>query len=130
MTSGISTASAPLRTLRIGVLIAVLVTVADVVGMIAIGLPNAPVEVNVITSVLAVATIVGGVWAWRGAAWGVWLAAASRAISALSLVPLLVVPEAPRDAVPMSIVLAVLAVVAIVLMMVGLARRPRRAVAS
>lgn len=114
-----------LRTLRIGVLLALVITAIDVAGMIALGLSNAPVEVNVITTVLAIVTVVGGVWAWRGVAWGVWVAVVSRALSALSVVPILLVPEAPKEAIPMSVVVLALTLVAIVLLLVGLARRSR-----
>ena len=113
----------PLRTLRTGVVLALLLAVLDVVGMLVLGLSSAPVVVNVITSVLFAATVVGAIWAWRGAAWGVWVVAISRALSALSLVPLFIVPEAPKDAIPVSVVSAVLAVVAIVLLFVGRAKR-------
>lgn len=119
----LTSAPSSLRTLRIGVALALLIIGIDVVGMLLLGLPNAPVEVNIITSVLAVATIVGAVGAWRGRSWGVWTVALSRAVSALSIVPIAIVPEAPRDALPMSIVIAVLTVVAIVLLFVGRTRR-------
>ncbi len=78
---------------------------------------------NLVTSILIVATIVGSVWAWRGAAWGVWLAAIARVLAALSVVPLLVIPEAPREAIPTSLVILVLTIVAVVLLFVGLGRR-------
>lgn len=113
-------------TLRIGVLLAVLVTILDVVGMITVGLPNAPVAVNIITGVLAIATIVGSIWAWRGASWGVWVAAVSRGLSALSILPILFAPEAPQEAIPLSIVAVALTVIAIAMMFVGLARAKRR----
>jgi hypothetical protein len=116
------TARSP-RTLRTGVVLAVLLAAIDVVGMFAIGLPNAPIAVNIITSVLAAATLVGAIWAYRGAAWGVWVVAISRALSALSLLPLLIVPEAPKEAIPMSVVVMVLSAVAIVLLFVGRAKR-------
>ncbi len=51
--------------------------------------------------------------------------AVSRALSALSIVPILLVPEAPKDAIPVSVIDAVLTVVAIVLLFAGTAgRRP------
>ncbi|PZQ89716.1 MAG: hypothetical protein DI534_07945 [Leifsonia xyli] len=115
----------PLRTLRIGVLLALLAAAVDIVGLLAFGLPNAPVAVNLVTSALAVATLAGAVGAWRGAAWGVWLAAVSRALSALSVVPLFVAPEAPKEAIPLSVAVLALTVLAIALLFAGLAGRRR-----
>ena len=123
MATDIKTVPRMRQMLRLGVVLALLITAVDVIGMIAVGLPNAPVEVNIITTVLAAATVVGAVFAWHGAAWGAWVAAISRGVSALSIIPIVLVPDAPKDAIPLSVVVVVLTVVAIVLLLAG---RPRR----
>lgn len=126
MSESVRLASAPLRLLRIGLVAALVITALDVAGMIAVGLPNAPVLVNAITTILALLTVVGSIGAWNGARWGVVLVVASRALAALSVVPLFLVPEAPAEALPMSAVLLVLAVAAIVAILIGSVRLRRR----
>ena len=124
MSASTVTASHRAGPLRVGVSLSLVVMVIDVAGMIAVGLPNAPALVNVIVGLTAVGTLIGGIVAWRGAKWAAWLVIVTRFISALGVVPLLFVPAAPKDAVPMSVALLVLTVIAIVFLLVGLRRRP------
>lgn len=124
MTTPVTTRTVP-STLRVGAVLAALLALVDIIGTAVFGLGTAPVEVIVITTLLAVATLVGAVFAWRGARWGVWLAIVTRAIASLSVIPIVIVPDAPKDAIPMSIVTLVLTVVAIVLLIAG--SRVRRA---
>ncbi|WP_295781189.1 hypothetical protein [uncultured Microbacterium sp.] len=106
-------------TVRIGAVLAALLAAVDILGTIVFGLGTAPVEVILITMLLAIATFVGAAVAWRGSRWGVWLAVITRAIASLSVIPIIVVPDAPKDAIPMTIVTLVLTVVAIALLLAG-----------
>jgi uncharacterized membrane protein (DUF2068 family) len=119
MTSYTIPESGPLGLLRSGVLLAAALAVFDIVGMFLVGLSVPPILVSVLTIALAIATAIGCVWSWRGAAWGTWLAIVARGISALSLVPILFVPDAPKNAIPLSVVATALAVVAIVMLIAG-----------
>lgn len=119
MTTYTMSESGSLGMLRSGVLLAAALAALDVVGMILVGLQNAPMLVNILTIALVIATAIGCVWAWRGTAWGTWLAIVTRGLSALSLVPILALPDAPKGAIPLSVVGMVLAIVAIVMLIVG-----------
>lgn len=113
----------PLRTLRIGVALAVVLALADIVGMLAFGLSAAPAAIIVLTLVIAVATLVGAVGAWRNATWRIWVVTISRVLSALGILPIFFAPEGPKEAIPMGVVVVVLDIVCIVLMFIGRAKR-------
>lgn len=125
MTDSALTRTPALMTLRTGAGLAALVALIDLVGLFAFGIGTAPIAVVVITSLLGVATLVGAGFAWQRHAWGAWLAIVTRALSALGATPVLFVPEAPKDAIPLTLVLLFLTVIAIVLLILGLRARRR-----
>ncbi|NNC13252.1 hypothetical protein HII28_15355 [Planctomonas sp. JC2975] len=115
----------PLKAARIGTVISLALVAADILGTVFIAIPaNAPFAVFVVGGVLDVLTIVGAVDAWRGARWGIWLTAISRALSALTILPLLLEPAAaPVGALVVAWLELAVAAVAVVFLIVGLRRR-------
>lgn len=123
MTTTHPSRSRSLTVLRTGVALAALIAVVDVAGLFLAGIGHAPIEVVLLTSTLALLTLAAVPFAWHRAAWAVWIAAVTRGLAALGAIPLLVVPEAPKDAIPMAIVSLVLTAVALVMLVVGLRSR-------
>lgn len=125
MTDSALTRTPALMMLRTGAGLATLVALVDLAGLFAFGIGTAPIAVVVTTGLLGAATLIGAVFAWQRRAWGMWLAIVTRALSALGAIPVLFVPEAPKDAIPLALVLLFLTVIAIVLLAVGLRARRR-----
>lgn len=110
--------------LRSGVVLSALLAAADLVGAVALGIPNAPLPVNLITFALIAGTLVGLPWAWQGRTWAIWLVAVTRFLSALSLVPLLLIGDAaPAGAVAGQLPVTAVSLLAVALVLVGLRSR-------
>jgi hypothetical protein len=111
--------------LRVGAALALLLAALDIVTIAIWANAPAPLAVNLVSGAVAVTTFIGATAAWFGSRAGAWAAAITRILSALLTVLALLVPEAPKDALTMtlSIVQLALTVVAVVLLL----WRPRRA---
>jgi hypothetical protein len=104
MTTQLTTAgtSAPLSTRnRVGLVLAALLGVADIVGMVATPEPapgeqGPPVAVLIAAGVLGVVTIAAAIWTWRtGNRIGSRVIAAARILSAVSALPAFFVEDVP-----------------------------------
>ena len=112
--------------MRVAAVLATLLALFDLVGVLMyLGAP-VPLFLNVTIVVLALATIVGAIFAWRGALWGAWVAAIARALSIVPMLPVVLGGDGvPAEAaVPTWIQLGV-TVVVVVLLVVGAVRRGR-----
>lgn len=107
---------------RTGIVLCALLAVADIVGMFLFGLGTAPIGVVILTTGLGLATLVGAAFAWRGSTRAVWVTGITRVVAALGVIPILLVPDAPKDAVPMAISMLAVTVVAAALLVVRLHR--------
>lgn len=110
--------------LRVAVVLAILLALFDVVGAVMYW-PYAPLPINIAILVIAVLTILGAVVAWRGVAWGVWLAAITRVLSLITTVPVFLDPGAPAEAIVPTAIQGAVTILTIVLLLVGLAQRRR-----
>ena len=110
--------------LRVAAVLAILLALFDVIGAVMYW-PYAPLAINVAILVIAALTIAGAVVAWRGAAWGAWLAAVTRVLSIILMIPVFIAPDAPADAVVPTAIQCAITIAAIVLLLVGLAKRPQ-----
>jgi len=106
---------------RIGVVLAGLLAIVELVTTIPnIGGP-APIPLDLATVTLDVATLVGVYPAFRGRAWGLWLVIISRAITFLPTLPVFFAPEA-APYIPTAIIALSITAVAIILTAFGLRR--------
>lgn len=107
---------------RSGITLAVILAILE----LATTVPNlggvAPIELDVTTITLDVATLAGAYPAWRGRVWGLWLVIASRALTFLPTLPVFFVPEA-ADFIPMAAAALGITLIAIILTAFGLGRR-------
>lgn len=110
--------------LRVAAVLAILLALFDVLGAVMYW-EFAPLPINIAILAIAALTIVGAVFAWRGAAWGVWLAAVTRFLSLITTVPVFLDPGAPAEALVPTIAQDVVTVATIVLLLVGLALKRR-----
>jgi hypothetical protein len=108
--------------LRIGVILGALLALVDLFGTISYW-SYSPVAINVAYLVIIVLSLLGAVFAWRGAAWGIWTLSITRFLSIVLSLPEFLDPSSPAEAIAPSAIQDVVTVVAIVLLLVGLARR-------
>ena len=109
--------------LRVAAALAAVLAVTDVATAIPYWGNPMPVEVGIAIVIVAALTVIGAVAAWFGKAWGVWLAAVTRALSIAAMVPVFTEPGAPQEAVVPTIIQIVVTVAVIVGLMVGLRKR-------
>jgi len=76
-----------------------------------------PVELAVSIIVLGVAALIAVPFAWRGAAWAVWVIAATRLLSGLSPIPGFFEGGVPTEALALAVATIVLNLAAVVLVL-------------
>lgn len=105
---------------RVGLVLAALLGLADIVGGISQLGPDAllPFAVAATVTGLGVATVVLVPFAWRGTGWVSWTIIVLRALSAITTLPAFFVPGVPAEAVITAAVTIAVTVLAIVLMIV------------
>ncbi len=114
------------RNLTIGLILAAFLGAVDIISVVQAGADDGPpLPVLVIGVVLGIITLVGVSMAWRGKRGGVPTVGVSRALSALSGVPVFFLgDEVPDWVPPLVAVFMVLTVVALVLIHVGRPEAP------
>jgi hypothetical protein len=111
---------------RVGAVLAVVLALVDLAGVVMFLAAPVPLFINLTIAVLAVATVVGAVFAWRGARWGAWLAAITRALSIIPMLPVLVATDGvPLEAVIPTWIQLGVTVVTVALLVVAALRRGR-----
>jgi hypothetical protein len=110
----------PPATVKVGLVLAGLLGLADIAGGISQLTSDAllPMVVAATAIGLGVLTVVLVPFAWRGAGWASWTIIGTRAVSAMTALPAFFVPGVPAAAVIAATVGIALAVLAIALMLV------------
>jgi hypothetical protein len=106
-------------TVRVGLVLAALLGLVDVIGGISQLGPDAllPFAVAATTIVLGLITIVVVPFAWPGAGWASWTVIVTRAVAAMTALPAFFVPGVPVPAVIAAAVTISVTVLAIVLIL-------------
>lgn len=106
---------------RVGLVLAALLGLADIVGGISQLGPDAilPFAVAVTVTGLGVITLVLLPLAWRGTGWASWTIIAARTLSAITTLPAFFVPVVPVVAVITAAATVAVTVLAVVLMIVS-----------
>jgi hypothetical protein len=110
----------------VGAVIAGLLGLVDIIGVIVYLALPIPIFINVAILLLGALTIVGAVFAWRGARWGLWLVVVTRFLSLVPLILPLIAADAPPEVLAPTWIQLGITIIVIVLLIVGLARRSRR----
>ena len=116
------------RTLRIGLVIAAVLGLADIVAAIAGGGQTPPMEVAIPTAALGLITLVAVGYGWQGRRAAVGTVVATRLLSALGAVPAFFADDVPPPFVAAAATILVLTVAAVALLIPPLRRRSATAV--
>ena len=112
------------RTLRIGLVIAAVLGVADIAAAIAGGGDTPPIAVAIPTAAFGLITLVAVGYGWHGRRAAIGTVVAVRVLSALGAVPAFFADDVPAPFVTAAAAIVVLTVVAVALLIPPLRRQP------